>query len=245
MTDEEWELVLGNETGNQSQSDTEKMKFLRLLSQGNITAVVEAASRNNLSAIMMLADAYAQGEYVKKDEILARKYYPAGADCGDLRAIYMAGAYFYFGTEQPKSLPDKKMAAKYLKIAADGGNAKAQILVGDMYRRGEMGMFAPKKNAVLYYEKAARQGDAEAQYALAETYIKEQGVRFDMEKAMFWLMCARVHGDNDRTWSNAATKAINMLLEEGYPGGIQNVRALEQKIMKESPKLTRNPEKKW
>lgn len=227
---------MGNETNGVNSA---QIGWYRKILNGAVQEVVSAANAGDIDAMKILASCYRDGDDLPQNDAQAHYYSRMAADRGDVQSALIAGVNFYFGSGTSKNA---KQAGKYLTIAADAGFAKAQVLLGDLYRRGEYGLFGKKKRAFELYERAAYQGDAEAQYALAEAYIKEIGVSFDIEKAMFWLVCARVHGDHDRQWSNQATKGINNLLSSGYPGGKQRVAELEKKVMNQYSHLTRNPE---
>lgn len=226
--------------GNKNNSvNSAQIEWYRKILNGEVQEVESAAKGGDIDAMKILVSCYEDGGILPRNDTKLHYYSQMAADHGDIPSALVAGVNFYFGSGTRKNA---KNAGKYLSIAADAGFSKAQVLLGDLYRRGEYGLFGRKKKAFDLYERAAKQGDAEAQYALAEAYIKEVGVSFDIEKAMFWLVCARLHGDNDRQWSNQATKGINNLISAGYPGGKQRIEQLEQMVMKQYANLIRNPE---
>ena len=77
------------------------------------------------------------------------------------------------------------MAYKYMKAAAEQGNAMAQHGLGFMYMEGEcIEQNLPK--AVEWFKKAAEQGLAGSQTTLAILYEEGRGVEKDLEEAQRW-----------------------------------------------------------
>jgi hypothetical protein len=79
---------------------------------------------------------------------------------------------------------------KWLKKAAEQGEAKAQFSVGVIYFKG-LGMPANHAEAFKWYRRAADQGSATAQYNLGAMYAKGQTVPQDVVKAhMLYALAA-------------------------------------------------------
>ena len=76
---------------------------------------------------------------------------------------------------------------------AERGDATAQMLIGDMYRKGKL---APQDyaEAARWYQMAAEQGNAEAQLNVGFMYQKGQGVSQDHAKAVHWYRMAADQG---------------------------------------------------
>jgi len=76
---------------------------------------------------------------------------------------------------------------------AASGNATAQRLLGEIYRRG---LGAPRNNGLAFkwFQKAAAQNDARAQYELAGMYAYGAGVKRDNAKADEWFHRAVANG---------------------------------------------------
>ena len=84
-------------------------------------------------------------------------------------------------------------ALKELRPLADSGNAKAQMLIGDIYDNGK-GVPQNQAEAASWYRKAAEQGDAGAQTTLGVMYDNGVGVPQDSKEAVSWYHKAAEHG---------------------------------------------------
>src|SRR5262249_31618240 len=78
---------------------------------------------------------------------------------------------------------DYTTALRLLRPLAEQGLAKAQIVVGVMYARGQ-GVAQNYTEAMKWYRRAGDQGDAAGQTALGTIYAKGLGVPQDQAKAM-------------------------------------------------------------
>ena len=101
---------------------------------------------------------------------------------------------------------DYKGALKYLRLAADQGNANALYNLGYMYENGE-GVEQDYAKAVKYYKLATEQGHAEAQFHLAAMYFDGKGVRQGYAEACKWLQLAAAQGNA------GAIKVLDMMQE--------------------------------
>lgn len=135
------------------------------------------------------------------------------ANKGDPEACYYIGIYWL------KEKSDKRMAEKYLTIAARGGQTDAakllaeQLGVGDklpeeespaqspktaleLFREGEAAEEAGDLSSALFlFEQAARMGDADAQFNCGVMYSKGQGAAADPVKALYWYEQAAQQGE--------------------------------------------------
>ena len=75
------------------------------------------------------------------------------------------------------------------RLAADQGNADAQVKLGFMYREGR-GVTKDHSEALKWYRLAAQQGDWSAQSNLGSMYDKGQGVTQDYVRAHMWYSLA-------------------------------------------------------
>ena len=82
---------------------------------------------------------------------------------------------------------------RWLRKAAEQGDAKAQFLLGDMYVSGK-GVTKDEVEAVRWLRKAAEQGDAEAQANLGLMYDIGEGVAQDNAEAARWYRKAAEQG---------------------------------------------------
>ena len=88
-----------------------------------------------------------------------------------------------------------KSAADYRK-AAEQGDAKAQLLLGACYAKGD-GVTKNLAEAVKWYRKAAEQGVAGAQFMLGFCYAKGDGVTKDLAEAVKWYRKAAQQGHQE------------------------------------------------
>ena len=76
---------------------------------------------------------------------------------------------------------------------AERGDARAQVLLGDMYAAGK-GVPEDDREALRWYRLAAEQGNAGAQFSLGFMYDKGEGVAEDDGEALRWFRLAAEHG---------------------------------------------------
>ncbi|MBI3851839.1 MAG: SEL1-like repeat protein [Verrucomicrobia bacterium] len=88
------------------------------------------------------------------------------------------------------------------KAKADGGDAVAQTLLGEMYSKGA-GASQDYKEAGKWYRLAANQGHAIAQKRLGELYEAGQGVPRDEAEAAKWYQRSAEQGFADAQYSLA------------------------------------------
>ena len=79
------------------------------------------------------------------------------------------------------------------RTKAEGGDAGAQLLLGEIYSKGP-GTPQDYKEAAKWYRLAADQGDAGAQNHLAQLYEAGQGVPHDEAEAAKWFQRAAEQG---------------------------------------------------
>ncbi len=82
---------------------------------------------------------------------------------------------------------DHRAALQNWTREAQGGDAAAQWLVGNMYLNGEGLPGRDPARAAVFYRSAAEQGYAEAQVSLATLYRLGRGVEQDYRQALAWL----------------------------------------------------------
>ena len=80
-------------------------------------------------------------------------------------------------------------AARWYRLAADQGLAKAEYSLGRLYFSGE-GVRQDRAEAVKYFRRAAVQGYALAQHRLASAYELGLGVARDLAEAHWWYSLA-------------------------------------------------------
>ncbi len=83
-----------------------------------------------------------------------------------------------------------KEAIKWYRLAAQQGDALAQVKLGIMYETGD-GIAQDYKEAIMYYRLAAEQGDAQGQLYLGAMYHSGKEVQLDyQEAARLWKLAA-------------------------------------------------------
>ncbi len=102
----------------------------------------------------------------KPDFMQAAYYLRNAADENHIMAAYEYGMLCFRPTGRFRK--DFRSAQKYLQIAADGGLADAQYVLGFMYKSGHVTRDLPK--AVEYLEKAKAQGHSFSAMELASLY---------------------------------------------------------------------------
>lgn len=162
-----------------------------------------------LALVLLLASfpaiAWSQAKYTTSDEALAAGDQAAALELlrkearrGDLRAARRIGRMYLEGEGVQK---DPAEALRWFLRAAEPdirrarfkeGLPDAQLEVARMYREG-IGTERNPKRAAKWYELAAQHDQAEAQLALAEMYLRGQGVRPDYVAAYRWA--SRAHNN--------------------------------------------------
>ena len=88
---------------------------------------------------------------------------------------------------------DFATALRLLTPLAEQGDAKAQVILGYMFEKGE-GVAQDFKTAVKWYTLSAEQGNASAQSNLGVMYAEGQGAAQDYVKAHMWWNIAAIEG---------------------------------------------------
>ena len=105
--------------------------------------------------------------------------------------------------------PDAGAAVSWLQRSADGGNAYAELILGNCYAEGR-GVAKDAAQAVRWWRKAAQAGNTEAQYRLGRAYLEGFGVAHDDARAIQWLRQAAENGNPH------AQYLIGKMYHEGY-----------------------------
>lgn len=103
--------------------------------------------------------------------------------------------------------------ASLWRLAAEMGNAGAQLNLGVMYDFGQ-GVPEDDVEAVKWYRKAAEQGLAQAQFNLAVMYDDGEGVPEDDDEAVKWYRKAAEQGLAEAQLKLATKEAVQDYLYE-------------------------------
>lgn len=99
-----------------------------------------------------------------------------------------------------------KEAVKWIRLAAEQGNALAQFNLGISYKNGQ-GIPWSIVEAFKWIRLAAEQGFAEAQYTLGLMYYRGEGTPWDYKEAYAWLSVSAANGFEDAvSWSDRIAK---------------------------------------
>jgi len=121
---------------------------------GEIEGTIKLAESGDISAEHKLAQMYAVGDGVPKNDKEAAKWLERAAEHGDADSQYEMGVALREGRG---SLQDDARALVWMQRAADAGNARAQFELGRMYFVGA-GIPADKIKAYIWLNLAAAQG---------------------------------------------------------------------------------------
>ncbi len=201
--------------------------------------LVAKAESGDIEAMVMVADCYNRGFHTAQNDSKAQAYYKMAADKGHAVAAFMVSLGYLNGTGVRKSKSD---AVKYMQFAADHGVANAQFVLGTLYKSGEVGLFFKDQKAVHYLEMASKQGHAKAQISLGDMNITNSGSLFTLEKGLFWLICAYMHGNSAKEESQNAMERLNTLLKSGLPGGKDRIDQIIATIKQKYPTYIKNPQ---
>jgi TPR repeat protein len=115
-------------------------------------------------------------------------------------------------------------AVEIAKPLAEKGDAKAQFVLGEVYRDGR-GIGRDLEQAASWYEKAARQGHTGAMVRLAEAYRAGAGVKADDKMAVAWCQKAADAGDV----GGLGLLGVSYLQGRGVEKDVKRARALLEK----------------
>jgi TPR repeat protein len=131
-----------------------------------------------------------------------------GASKGDPEKAFMLGiGYHYAMYGAPK---DSVKARQWLLKAAEGGHARAALVLGDIFYFGR-DVKLSRAEALKWYRKGADKGEPEAAEKTGDMYYRGESVRRDYAAAVAWYRKAASAGS-----SSAASKLGRMyMLGEG------------------------------
>lgn len=170
------------------------MVFLMTLLPLRADTVAELTTRaeaGELAAQLELADIYARGEAVAKDEAAAVRWLELASAQGDAGAQLLMGQRYLSGVGVAK---DAKKGVELLSDAAVQGNPEAPMLLGSLYLSGK-GVLRDSGQAAAWYQMAAEAGNPAAQIQMARMHMSGAGVAKDDVEACKWAILAGAGGD--------------------------------------------------
>ena len=171
------------------------------------------------------------------DCVQAAYYFREAADAGHMQAAYEYGLLCF----RPKGRFRKNFrnAEKYLKIAADSGNAEAQYILGFMYKGGHVTKDYAK--AIEYFEKAKAHSHSFS--ALELSFLYQQPGFINYQRAYECAKMAAEHGysegyyvlGNLLFWGRGCKADMNKAYEmydKAYKSGFYDGLFMKEKIEK-------------
>lgn len=114
---------------------------------------------------------------------------------GDPRAQLAYGRTFLHDAAEPsENSATNRTGARWIRRAAEQGDVEAEVLLGQLYYRGQ-GVPQDFERSEAWTRKAALAGDAQAQGFLGGLYRLGRGVPADLEKSIYWYERAATGGD--------------------------------------------------
>jgi len=106
-------------------------------------------------------------------------------------------------------------ALDHLTALANGGNAKAELIVGLKYINGD-GVAVNEAQGAKWLERSAESGEAVAQYRLGTLYEHGKGVAVDPAKATHWYQAAAMQGNRKAMHNLAVAFAEGTGVKKDY-----------------------------
>jgi TPR repeat protein len=138
----------------------------------------------------------------------------AGARQCHVRAAYGAAKDYALGTGVHAN---HREAARWMRVAAEGGLPEAQIWYGEMFADGK-GVRRSARECVDWLRRAAEQGNIDAQLKLGVRLHEGLGVCRDDRECVRWYRRAAAHGDEK------AMENLGLCFKNGH-GVRKDVRA--------------------
>lgn len=189
---------------------------------------LKAAEKGHAEAQTAVATCYAGGMGVKRSGSEALKWFRKAAEQGESESEYMLGKLYLEGAGVPKNesegikwitrsaehgylvaqlyfvakyYPKGKYeeAYKWVKMAAEAGEAECQYILSKYYSRGLGGVKEDKEKAIKLVRQAAENGSSNAQFVLADCYRRGIGVgiSFSLDEARKWYTKAANQGNKE------------------------------------------------
>jgi uncharacterized protein len=105
-------------------------------------------------------------------------------------------AIFIFGTSIHAETSNESDEIRFIRIAANKGDAEAQYYLALAYDTGD-GVEKDQKKAIEWYQKSAAQDYVDSMFNLAVSYNDGEGVEQNKELALLWYTKAAEKGDSD------------------------------------------------
>lgn len=165
--------------------------YLKEYDYANIPQAIKWLEESeNPQALYLLGKEYLKGILVEQDKKKAVHYLTLSAEQKNSYAMYALAKVFLNDINYMD--PDKGIS--YLQNASSLGNEYAQIMLGNIYLKGER----VEKNvdaAISYLQMASDKNNSFAQYMLGKLFLFGKEVEQDKEKAKSYLEQAAIQGN--------------------------------------------------
>lgn len=177
----EW---LSEFSGRSRQNEDSKQHAPPVDNAVDVIAGLKAnAEMGDAEAQARLAFMYAKGIELKKDELIAAKWYQMAAEQGHTNSQYNLGVIFAKGRGIKQNF---EKSCKWYTRAAEAGDINAQVALSSMYTKG-IGVEKDDRAAFTWCLRAARRGHLNSMYNLGEMYLNGSGITRNEEEAFAWL----------------------------------------------------------
>ena len=132
----------------------------------------KAADAGNVHAAAYLARCYYDGKGVEKDLKSAIYWAEVGAKRNDTSMQFFLGERYHW------DLDDCSVAMKWYRMAAEHGDAEAQLKLAYMYKYGDVEVAVDKRESAKWMSmliEQVKQGNAEAEFHLGMEYLNQFG----------------------------------------------------------------------
>lgn len=191
--------------------------------EGGLQLLKEAATANNLRALVELATIYRQGltGVFAPDPERAYEIFGKAVDLGSASATVIVAQMTILGEGVT---PDPQKGLQIVRRLATEQEPSALVLLGDLYAKGVTG-FLPKdaEKAQEAYGKAAELGSQTALIRKAEALLEGAGVDRDVQSGLEMLELAAASGN-----AQASLKLAEHYSELARTGGDANIRTAYQ-----------------
>ena len=119
-----------------------------------IPILTRYAERGNENAQRLLGLAYAKGHGVARDPERARELISRAETSSAAATFFAIGEDFEKGTRVPR---DDAEALRWYRMAAEGGDRRAQVLLADAYRLGRLGLAPDAELSRRWAERAGNE----------------------------------------------------------------------------------------
>lgn len=168
--------------------------FPTAAAESRLQAQTAKAEKGDAEAAYWVANAYWNGEKVKRDPVIAMRWYRQAAEGGQAKAAANLGVAYMNGEAGFKV--DLVEARRWLTKGAEGGAVNGMLALALIYGEGR-GVAVDKQASHRWRLKAAEAGDAEAISMVIIDYQDGRGVAANNVELRRWLARGGVLGNAD------------------------------------------------